>query len=121
MRTTDQGRHHEVGFGCFDFGNGGAKIGDIQGEEFDGLNAAAAFGNIFFDPIGSDLAVVVVSSDDVNLLAPFFHGVRNQFLYGLCRCHASTECVAIANAAFVLCVVEVKGFVFGEHGANHFA
>ena len=51
MRTTDQGRHHEVGFGSFDFGDGGAKVGHIQGEEFDGLNAAAAFSDVLLNPL----------------------------------------------------------------------
>ena len=51
MCTTHQGRHDEVGLGCFDFGDGGTEVGHIQGEEFDGLNAAAAFGDVLLDPL----------------------------------------------------------------------
>ena len=48
------------------------EIGSVEREEFGAEHFAAAVLDVFLDPVGGDLAVVVIGGQGVDLLAPIF-------------------------------------------------
>ena len=82
---------------------------------------AAVFGDVFLHPLRGDLAVIVIGRDDIDLLAPFLHGVGHQLFHGLRRGHAGVELVAVADATFILRVVEIQRLEAVEHRPDHLA
>ena len=88
VRAADQRGHHAIGLGLLDLGDGRAEVGDVQREEVGLGDRAAALGDVVLEPFGGDLAVVVVGREDVDLLAPFLHGVVDDRLDCLGRCGA---------------------------------
>ena len=121
MGAADQRRPDEIGLRRLNLGDGRAEIGDVEREEIDRGDFAAVLGHVFLHPLRGDLAVIVVGRDHIDLLAPFLHRVRHELLHRLGRRYAGVELIAVADAAFVLRVVEIKGLELVEHGTNDLA
>src|SRR3954453_21644147 len=121
MRATDQGRPDEIRLRWLDLGDGPGEIGDVEWEEVNRGNLTPVFQHIFLHPLRGDLAVVVVGRDDIDLLAPFLHCVWNELFDGLRRRNSGVELVAIADAAFVLGIIEIQRLETVEHGADYLA
>src|SRR5581483_7025457 len=121
MSAADKGRPDEIRLSRLDLGNGRTEIRDIEREEVDRGYLAAVFEDIFLHPLRGDLTVIVVGGDNVDLLAPFLHGVRHELLDGLRRGHAGVEIVAVTDAALVLSVVEIERLEAIEHRADDLA
>ena len=121
MRAADQRRPDEIGLRRLDLGDGRAEIGDVEREEVDRGYLAAVFGDVFLHPLRGDLPVIVVGRDNVDLLAPFLHGMRHQLFHRLRRCHAGIELVTVTDAAFILGIVEIQRLELAEHRPDHLA
>ena len=73
------------------------------------------------DPLGGDLAVVVVGGQHIDFFAPLLHRDFDNRLDRLGRRGAGDHDVAVAHAAFVQHVVEVQGVGAPEGLADGFA
>ncbi len=121
MRAANQRRPDEIRLRRLDLGDGRAEIGDVEREEVDRGYFAAVLGDVFLHPLRGDLPVIVVGGDDIDLLAPLLHGVRHELLDRLRRRYAGIELVAVADAAFILRVVEIQRLEAVEHRPDHLA
>ena len=121
MVPTHERRQNEVRLGSLNLGNGRAEIRDVEREEVDGNNLAAIILDVFRHPLGGNLPVIVVGGDDIGFLARLLHGGRHELFHGLGRRRAGAEGVAVADAAFVENVVEVRHLEAIECRANGFA
>ena len=99
----------------------GPKLVTSSGKKSIDGHLAAVFGDVFLHPLRGDLAVIVVGRDNIDLLAPFLHGVGHQLFHRLRRRHAGVELVAVADAALILGVVEIERLEAVEHRADHLA
>ena len=99
----------------------GPKLVTSSGKKSIDEHLAAVFGDVFLHPLRGDLAVIVVGRDDIDLLAPLLHGIGHQLFHGLRRGHAGVELVAVADAAFILGVVEIQRLEVVEHRPDHLA
>src|ERR1700730_291446 len=121
MRAADERRPYEVRLRRLDLGDGRTEIRDVEREEVDRWDLTAVFGDVFLHPLRGDLAVIVIGCDDIDLFAPFLHGVRHELLNGLRRRYAGVKLVAVADAAFILRIVEIQRLETVEHRPDHFA
>ena len=80
-----------------------------RGKKVDRGALAAVVGDVFPDPLGGDLTVVVVGGEDVDPLAGPTHREGDQRLDLLGGGDAVDEDVAVAHPALVEHVVEVEG------------
>ena len=106
--AAHQHRHDEVRLGHLDLGDGRPEVTHLEREVVDVQDLAAVLLGELLDPLGGDLAVVVVGRDDVDLLAEALERERHQLVHVLGRGGAGAEAVAVAHAALVLRVVEVE-------------
>ncbi len=109
VRAADERGADEVGLFLLNLGDGGAEIGHVEREEIGLEGRAAALLDVVRDPLGGDLAVVVVGGQHIDLLAPLLHGDLDDRRHGLGRRGAGDHAIAVAHAAFVQHVVEVQG------------
>ena len=121
VRAAHQGRDHEVRPHGLDLCDGGAEVGDVEGEKVDRGALAAVVGDVFPDPLGGDLAVVVVGGQDVDPLAGPTHREGDQRLDLLGGGDAVDEDVAVADPALVEHVVEVEGIGLAQGLADRLA
>ena len=121
VRAAHQRRHDPLRIRLLNLGDGRAEIGNIKREEICRSDCAFAQLDVMRQPFCRDLAVVIVSREDINLVAPFFHGVIDDRLDCLRRRRTGHHNVAIANTAFVQHVVEIKCVAALEGLANRFA
>ena len=108
VRAADQRGAHRVGLGRLDLGDRRAEVGDVEREEVGLQHRAAALLDVVRDPLGRDLAVVVVGGEDVDLLAPLLLRDLDDRLDRLRRRRSGDEAVAVADAALVQHVVEIE-------------
>ena len=108
MRRADEDVHHEVGLGRLDLADGRAELVDGQREELLAHHLAAGVLDRLLDPLGGDLAVIVVRGHDVDRLAPALHRLAREQVDIAARRGAGGEEVAVAHPAFVVGVVEVE-------------
>ena len=99
----------------------GPKLVTSSGKKSIDGDLAAVLGDVFLHPLRGDLAVIVVGGDDIDLLAPFLHGIGHQLFHRLRRRHAGVELVAVADAAFILRVVEIQRLEAVEHRPDDLA
>ena len=111
----------KVGLGLLDLGDRRAEVGHVEREEVGLEHGALALLDVVRDPLGGDLAVVVVGGQHVDLLAPLLHRDLDDRLDRLRRRRAGDEAVAVAHAAFVEHVVEVQRVGAAEGLADRFA
>src|SRR5271163_2278837 len=121
MRAADERGPDEIGFGRLYLGDGRTKIRDVERKEIYRRDFAAVLDHVFLHPLRSDLAVIVIRGDHIDLLAPLLHRVRDQLFDRLRRRDASVELIAVADAALVLRVVEIEGLEPVEHRPDDFA
>ena len=121
VRAADQRRAHRIGLGLLDLGDRRAEVRHVEREEAGLRDGAAALLDVVRDPLGGDLAVVVVGGQHVDLLAPLLDRDLDDRLHRLRRRRARHEAVAVAHAAFVQHVVEVQQVGAAEGLANRLA
>ena len=108
VRAADQRGTDEVRRRVLDLGDRRGEVGHVEREEIGLLHGALALLDVVRDPLGGDLAVIVVGGEHVGLVAPLLHRIVDDRLDRLCRRRAGDEAVAVAHAAFVEDVVEVE-------------
>ena len=121
MRTTHQRGRNEIRLFLLDFGNGRTKVGNVKREKAGLQRLTTGQFQIVLNPLGGDLAVVVVGCQNIGLLAPVLGRHCDQRLNRLCRRGAGANRVRIANTAFVTGVVEIQGLTAGKGLANGLA
>src|SRR6185312_16592632 len=108
MRRADERRKYEVRRLLLDTCDQRAEIVDVQREEFYCHVLGALVPKEFLHPLRRDRSVVVVGSNDVALLAEFFHCRGNHHLKLLSRRDPGVIEEPIADAAFVERIIEVE-------------
>src|SRR5689334_8761167 len=109
VRSADKRRNNEIWRRILDFCDRRTKICDVQREEVRLDNGSLALFDIMGDPLCGDLAIIVVSRDGVDLVAPLLHGIVDDRFDGLRWRGAGDDAVAIAYATFIEHVVEIEG------------
>ena len=121
LRCPNQKRHHKTGLCGLNVLDRLAELRHAQGDElFSHHGAAILFDNVAH-PFGRDLAKVVVGGKRVDVLTVLFHHPRDQGRELLFRHCARDNHVGIANAAFVLVVVECQPLKLVDNRAIGFA
>ena len=106
LRRADEQRHQNVGLGLLDVLDGGSELRDAERDELLAHHRAALFLDDLADPLGRDLAEVVIGGDRVDLLAELIHHPGDQRRELLLRDGTRHDHMGVANAALVLVVVE---------------
>ena len=119
--AAHQCREDQVRLGSLDLGDRRPEVGDVEREEFGGEDRAAVVLAILRHPLGRDLTVVVIGRNDIGLFAALAHGIGDELLDRLGRRRPEAELVAVAHAAFVKRIVEVKHLEPVEHRADRLA
>ena len=119
--ATDQRGHHKLGLFLLDLGDGRTEVRHIQGEETALQNLAATFGDVVGQPLGSDLAVVVISGQHISRFAPLLERDFHNRFHRLCWGRACAHNIAVTHTAFVQHVIEVQRIGTVKSLANRFA
>ena len=81
----------------------------------------AADQGVLRDPLAGDLAIIVIRSNDIDVLAPVLLDIGHQLLHILRRRRTGAEDVAVANATLILRIVEIKRIETAQNWPNRFA
>ena len=108
LRRPDEERDENVGLGLLDVLNGRRELRHAKGYEFLADHFTAVLLDDVAHPLGRDLTEVVVGGDRVNFLAELLHHPGDQRRKLLLGNRAGHDHMRVADAAFVLVVVEGK-------------
>ena len=75
MIGPHQHRKYEIGLCRLDFTNCRTEVRNVERKKIRRDDLSAAFQGEFLDPVGGDLSIVVVGSNDVDLLSPILQAV----------------------------------------------
>ena len=121
LQIAHQQRHHKVRLDLLDVLDGLTELVDAERDELFAHHGSAVFLDDFAHPLCRDLAEVVVRSNRVHALAVFFHQPWNQGRELLLRNRAGHKDVGVADAAFVLVVIEIQLLGLVHDRTNGFA
>ena len=121
MRPSDQKRHHGGGLFLLQLGQDGPEVSDVKWNEVNSEKGPAVLAEIELHPVGRDVAVVVVGRERVDRLAHVVHRPFDQGAQLLGWDDPGGEDVLVANAAFVLLVVEVELLILVDRGPHRFS
>ena len=118
---ADQGGPHGIRPGRLDAAERGREVGHVQWKELDRDVPGALFADEFLQPLAGDLAVVVVGGQDVvGLGVALLDHVVDQRISS-CPGTMPGRHDAVADAAFVQCVVEIQALEALHDGSDDLA
>src|ERR1700730_18410347 len=121
MCGSDQHRHQNVGSSLLDSCNGRTKLGNVQREEVRGDYRGAVIFSIFFRLVALNSRRIVVSTNEINLLAVCLYGPLKRLLH-LHRWRATEEeNILIAHTALILLRADQQSFVLVDNRADDLA
>ena len=119
--AADQQGHHHIRAILLDALDHRAEVDHVERDELPAELAAAGLVQEDFDPVGGDVPVIVIGGQRVELLAVILDRPGDQHAQLLRRGDAGAKDKLVADAAFVLLVVEVQGLVAIDDRAHRLA